>query len=413
MIKFYSFCYLLFSPVILFKGLSRKEGLKVFERFGLYINRKKMLRPSVWVHAVSVGELIAVIPLIQKISINGERVVVTTGTITGYEACKNHLGNTVEHAFFPIDLTIFIKKFVRQFRPKKILLSESELWPNLLFFCKKNNIRINLVNGRLSERSFGFYSKYSKIFKSLFFSVDKVICQNQLYANRFLKLGFRESAIFISGNLKIDVKPTHSFDEVLEKKLTKCFFKKKIIVLGSTHSKEDSLIIEAMQEIKNRFDDLFIVHVPRYVQNAKRIKKKYAIRGLKLVTLGHFSSDMVYDGLIVDKLGVLNYFYSKADIAFVGGSLEERGCHNVIEPAYFGVPVIVGPFIENFEYEIRLMKQSGILSIVKTAKDFSNRVSDVLEKKGQSKELEVKVEKFFQSEQGGLRKTLKILGYPV
>ena len=210
------------------------------------------------------------------------------------------------------------------------------------------------------------YSKLVKVLGPIFMSFDRIICQNQLYASRFKELGFRESAISVSGNLKLDVEPSYDIEAHLEEKLDKLFHHRKTIVLGSTHSKEEHFLKEAVCRLNDKFDNLLIVHVPRYKNRVKAISERYLQDGLA-ITLSDFS-DSASDChvLIVDRLGVLNYFYSKATVAVVGGSFEKRGCHNVIEPAFFGVPVIVGPYIENFEYEIRRMELIEILYIETT-----------------------------------------------
>ena len=171
---------------------------------------------------------------------------------------------------------------------------------------------------------------------------------------------------------------------------------------------------EAVCSLMDRFGDLLIVHVPRYKKRVKAIKARYLKDGLKTITLDEFS-----DGpsdchvLIVDRLGVLNYFYSKATVAIVGGSFEKRGCHNVIEPAFFGVPVIVGPHIENFEYEIRRMEHDQILFIETTASSLKDKLSAILRGSDQGVEFRTKCDAFISSEQGGLQKTLRFLGYRI
>ncbi len=414
LIKFYSLVYFILTPFVLAKGLLRNEGLKVFERFGIYKQAADRGSDCIWLHAVSVGEIIAIAPLVDELRLKGENIVITTGTISGYETCKRIFDNQVTHAFFPVDLKFVIKKFFKEFKPKEIIIAESELWPNLLLFCRSKGVSISLVNGRLSARSFLIYSKLIKLLNPIFMSFDKIICQNQLYASRFKELGFRESAISVSGNLKLDVRPSYDIEDHLERKLDKLFHQRKTIVLGSTHSKEEGFLKEAVCGLNDKFDDLLIVHVPRYKKRVKAIKERYLQDGLKVLTLDNFSdSPSDCDVLIIDKLGVLNYFYSKATVAVVGGSFEKRGCHNVIEPAFFGVPVIVGPHIENFEYEIRRMELNKILYIVTTTLSLREKLVAILGKTERTVEFKIKCEEFISSEQGGLQKTLRSLGYSI
>ncbi|MDC3067181.1 3-deoxy-D-manno-octulosonic acid transferase [Pseudomonadota bacterium] len=410
--KLYSLVYFLLTPFVLIKGLLRNEGTKVFERFGFY--RKEVDKDSscIWLHAVSVGEINAIVPLVNQLRSRGENIVITTGTISGFETCKRTFNNLVTHVFFPVDLHFVIKKFFNHFKPKAVLIAETELWPNLMLFCQCNEVTISLINGRLSVRTFKIYSKLIKVVRPILMSFDKIICQNQLYAKRFKELGFRESSLSVSGNLKLEVRPSHDIGSRLEKKLDQLFYKRKIIVLGSTHSKEEHFLKEAVCSLRNKFGDLLIVHVPRYKKRVKAIKTRYLQEGLITITLDEFSdSPSDCHVLIVDRLGVLNYFYSKATVAIVGGSFEKRGCHNVIEPAFFGVPVIVGPHIENFEYEILKMERSEILSIETTAFSLKDKLSAILRESDQGIEFKKKCEAFISSEQGGLQKTLRSLGY--
>ena len=414
LIKLYSLIYFILTPFVLIKGLLRNEGLKVFERFGIYKRVVDKGSDCIWLHAVSVGEIIAIAPLVDELRLRGENVVITTGTISGYETCKRIFDNSVTHAFFPVDLNFVIKKFFSHFKPKEVIVAESELWPNLLLFCRSNKVTISLINGRLSARTFTIYSKLVKVLGPIFMSFDRIICQNQLYARRFKELGFKESAITVSGNLKLDVEPSYDIEDHLEKKLDKLFHKRKTIVLGSTHSKEELFLKEAVCKLKDKFDNLLIVHVPRYKNRVKGIRERYLQDGLKAITLSDFS-DSASDChvLIVDRLGVLNYFYSKATVAVVGGSFEKRGCHNVIEPAFFGVPVIVGPYIENFEYEIRRMELIEILYIETTTLSLSEKLSTILGGGERTVEFKTKCEEFISSEQGGVQKTLRFLGYSI
>ena len=414
LIKFYSLIYFILTPFVLIKGLLRNEGFKVFERFGIYKQAADIGLDCIWLHAVSVGEIVAIAPLVNELRLRGENVVITTGTMSGYETCQRIFDKLVTHVFFPVDLNFVIKKFFKHFKPKEVIVAESEFWPNLLLFCRSNGVSISLVNGKISARTFMVYSKLIKVLSPIFTSFDKIICQNQLYARRFKELGFRESTISVSGNLKLDVRPDHDVDSHLEKKLDKLFHQRRTIVLGSTHSKEELFLKEAVCSLKDKFDDLLVVHAPRYKKRVKALKKGYLRDGFKAITLGDFSdSPSDCHVLIVDRLGILNYFYSKASVAVVGGSFEKRGCHNVIEPAFFGVPVIVGPYIENFEYEIRRMELNQILYIETTTLSLSKKLSTILAGGDRTGEFKAKCEEFISSEQGGLQKTLMFLGYSI
>ena len=283
--KLYSLVYFLLTPFVLIKGLLRNEGTKVFERFGFY--RKEVDKDSscIWLHAVSVGEINAIVPLVNQLRSRGENIVITTGTISGFETCKRTFNNLVTHVFFPVDLQFVIKKFFNHFNPKAVLIAETELWPNLMLFCQCNEVAISLINGRLSVRTFKIYSKLIKVVRPILMSFDKIICQNQLYAKRFKELGFRESSLSVSGNLKLEVRPSHDIGSHLEKKLDQLFYKRKIIVLGSTHSKEEHFLKEAVCSLRNKFGDLLIVHVPRYKKRVKAIKTRYLQEGLITITL--------------------------------------------------------------------------------------------------------------------------------
>ena len=412
LIRLYSLIYFLFIPYVLAKGIYRREGLRILERLACYFRSRYPYENCLWLHAVSVGEVISVIPLVKLLLNKGEKIVLTTGTISGSETCRRYLGDSVENVFFPVDLTFVISRFVKYFRPKAVIITEVELWPNLLFFCKKNNIKISLINGRLSSRTFRRLSNLPKNLGDMLLSFDKVICQNQLYAERFEDLGLKKSSVFVSGNMKFDVKPSFNLETELIKKLDKLFRHKKIVVFGSTHPEEDGKVLEVTKILQKSFKELFIVQAPRYIQNSQSIVKKYSGAGLKVTTLSQILIDnTAKDGLIVDRFGVLNYFYSKARVAFVGGSFEEKGCHNVVEPAYFGVPVIVGPHIENFQYEVHSMEKRGILFIVNNSKELSSAISNLLISKNCTEKIKLNCRNFILSEKGGVKKTLEILDY--
>ena len=356
----YSFIYLLLLPFIFVRVLFRSikapaYRARLLERFGLQQPTKN---GAIWIHAVSVGETIAISPLVEKLLDRGESILFTTTTPTGAAQVKQHFGDRVEHRYLPWDLPIFFHLFFRSQKPKLLLIVETEIWPNLLSQTSKRHIPIVLANARLSEKSFKGYRRFSGLAKQALNSVSLLLAQHEADAERFKKLGMLDDRLVVSGSIKFDIDLPE--EKIQIGKVWKASFSRKVLVAASTHQGEDKILLDAWSVIPQDQRPVLIL-VPRHperfdtvYQLAKGFSEKVSKRSLS-------NPDSNIDIWIGDSLGEMFSYYAAADLAFVGGSFSGTGGHNPLEPAALGLPIIMGPSDYNFRSIISALKSEGAL----------------------------------------------------
>lgn len=302
---------------------------------------------DIWVHAVSLGEVIAVTPLIEAIQSTwpDKRLLITTTTPTGSKKVLEHFGGSVAHVYLPYDLTSLVTRFLSIWRPKVALFMETEVWPNLLLQCNKRSIATMLVNARLSAESFKGYQKWQWLCPNVFKTISCIAAQSEPEATRFKALGAEH--VYVSGSLKFDL----TISEALVEKAALIRPEGRIIlVAASTHPGEEVIILEVYKALQKLEPKLFLVLVPRHPERGEALQ--LLCRRNNLRSLLHSKADSfetrTSDVYIVDTTGELMFFYALCDIAFVGGSLVPHGGHNLIEPCALGKTVISGSFVKNF-----------------------------------------------------------------
>ena len=312
--------------------------------------------------------------------------------------------------FFPFDISVILLRLIRKYNPQKLILLETELWPNLLGLCRKQEIPVFLINARLSDRSFNRYRLLYSLMSEVVGPLTSIGAQNIQYAERFEKIGYPKEIIQVTGNLKFAVNYQSTLSGELKILFDKYFSNRRILVCGSTRSGEESRLMPILEDLKKRFDDLLIVIAPRHPHRVREVGKLCLQARLKY----HYRSEpWVWkeepDTLILDTIGELSTCYSVGDVAFVGGSLQPFGGQNVLEPIYFGVPSLVGPHTANFQEEVNALSATGALDIIDDEEEFGDRVSCLLENDREREALGLRGRKFIESEQGSLQRTLNIL----
>ncbi len=367
---FYTLILALAAPLLLF-GLYRskankpKFGARWKEHFGITPKLDGQTRP-LWIHAVSVGESLAAIPLIKAIKAQTpeQRIVVTTTTSTGAEQIAK-LGNLVEHRYMPIDFAFAVRGFLKAVNPAKMLIIETELWPNTLATVHKANIPIIVVNARLSEKSQQNYAKVQPLFNLIHPCLSKVLCQSQADADRFAKLGVATEKLCVTGSIKFDI---HISDEIkckgaeLRAQLGQ---DRPIWIAASTHKGEDEQVLAAHRQVLESHSNALLILVPRHPERFDSVFELCQAQGFETIRRTQqqdvTDSTQVYLG---DTMGEMLILLGAADVCFMGGSLigDKVGGHNVLEPAALGVPVIIGPSYYNFTEIIdKLMAQKAIM----------------------------------------------------
>ncbi|EIT6977196.1 lipid IV(A) 3-deoxy-D-manno-octulosonic acid transferase [Vibrio vulnificus] len=366
----YTLLLALAAPLLLF-GLYRskpnkpKFGKRWKEHFGITPTLDGQNQP-LWIHAVSVGESLAAVPLIKAIKEKtpDQVIVVTTTTSTGAEQIAK-LGNLVEHRYMPIDFAFAVRGFLKAINPAKMLIIETELWPNTLATVHKANIPIIVVNARLSEKSQQNYAKVQPLFNLIHPCLGKVLCQSQADADRFAKLGIPTNKLSVTGSIKFDI---HISDEIKHQGAelrTLLGQQRPVWIAASTHRGEDEQVLDAHRQVLETHPNALLILVPRHPERFDSVFELCQTQGFETVrrTQANIIADstQVYLG---DTMGEMLVLLGAADVCFMGGSLvgDKVGGHNVLEPAALGVPVITGPSYYNFTEIIdKLMAQKAIM----------------------------------------------------
>lgn len=303
-----------------------------------------------WVHAVSVGEVNAAAPLINALLRHRppRRVLVTTITPTGSERVRALWGDRVAHVYLPYDLTGAVGRFLRHFRPHVALIVETELWPNLLFACRDHGVPAYLVNARLSERSLRGYRVLRPLIGRALRTLRTVAAQSEGDAARFVRLGAREDQIAVFGNLKFDTRVDPGVDDFADA-LRRRNPGRPIWIAASTHPDEEAAALEIDRRLRAQRPDLLMLWAPRHPERFRPATRLAIDAGLQVatrtLTVLPEPDDAVF---VIDTLGELMLFYACADVAFVGGSLQPVGGHNLLEPAAVGTAIVTGPHLHNF-----------------------------------------------------------------
>jgi len=368
---FYTLLLALASPFLLFglyksKPNKPKFGQRWKEHFGITPKLETTERP-IWIHAVSVGESIAAIPLIKELKKQNPTlpILVTTTTSTGAEQIAK-LGDLVEHRYMPIDFGFAVKGFLKSIRPKQMLIIETELWPNTLNTVHNAGVPIIVVNARLSAKSCRNYAKVQSLFDLLHPCIDKVLCQTESDAERFERLGVEKNKLFVTGSIKFDIQISNDLKEKGKVLRDALGLERPIWIAASTHRGEDEQVLEAHKKILESHPNALLILVPRHPERFEDVFELCQGQGFETARRTSqeevTTSTQVYLG---DTMGEMLVLIGAADICFMGGSLigDKVGGHNVLEPAALGVPVITGPSYFNFQLIIEKMLQKKCITI--------------------------------------------------
>ncbi|WP_202845394.1 lipid IV(A) 3-deoxy-D-manno-octulosonic acid transferase [Luteimonas saliphila] len=339
-----------------------------FERWGeRYARYAAPARPApIWVHAVSVGEVNAVAPLVDALlgAFPGQRLLVTTITPTGSARVRALWDERVEHVYLPYDLSGAVRRFLAHFSPRIALVVETELWPNLLFCCRDAGIPAYLVNARLSERSLRGYRVLRPLLSRALRTLRRIAAQSADDARRFAALGATPASLAVTGNLKYDIAIDVQKIARAATGFRDRIGARPVWIAASTHPDEEAMVVAMHRRLRERWPDLLMLWAPRHPERFRGAAQQAVDAGWRVATrkLTHWpdADDAVF---VLDTLGELQQFYACADVAFVGGSLQDIGGHNLLEPAAVGTPVVTGPHLHNFADIARLMQAAGALRI--------------------------------------------------
>ena len=327
----------------------QKRGKEHPERLKERLGQASMPRPKgplVWVHGASVGEMLAAVPLIERLRAQDFAVLVTSGTVTSAALAEQRLPNGVTHQFIPLDAPRFVRRFLDHWRPGLALFVESDLWPNLICSSAKRKIPMIIINGRLSERSFKRWRRVPGVIAALLNQFDLCLAQSATDAERYAKLG--APRVSATGNLKLDV-PALPADEAALRRLKDIVGKRPVMLAASTHAGEEAAVIGAHRRLRAKFPSLLTIVVPRHPARGESIAEEAKGAGLSVALRSRRAQPMPDIGIyIADTLGELGLMYRLAPIVFMGGSLASHGGQNPIEAIRLGAAIIHGSQVWNF-----------------------------------------------------------------
>ncbi len=349
------------------------------ERLGRYHRPASTERHAVF-HAVSVGEVHAILPLLEAFMQKHPQVpvVVTTTTPTGSARVRLLLDKRVQHVYLPYDLSGCVGRFMHQFNPLLIVLMETELWPNLLYRCQQDQCPALLVNARLSRKSMASYQRIAGLARAMLQQLTLVSAQTRADGERFVQLGLRPGRLVVAGSLKFDVEIQS--EKLATARAIKAGWQRPVWIAASTRDGEDALVLAAHKQLLARIPDLLLVLVPRHPERFRLAHELAIARGMKCVK--HSGQELVTNEtnvLVGDSLGDMHFYYGLADVAFVGGSLVPTGCQNIIEAAAIGLPVITGPSLFNFQAASDALQAAGAMRVVADAGELGQLVVELLQ----------------------------------
>jgi len=364
----------------------------------------------IWVHCVSVGEFNAARPLINKLlDIYPEhRLAITTTTITGAEAVRNHYKNRVIHYFFPFDLPFIVGPFINKINPVACILLETEIWPNLINNLNKKAIPVMLINARLSERSLNKYQKFSsKLVQKTINQLTLIGSQNNSSSERFLSLGALPDKVVTVGNLKFDSNEKDNPNTT--QSLQQMIGQRRVVVFASTREGEEKKIIQSYVNLKDKFDALLII-IPRHPQRFDEVFNIIVDSSLKVKRRSDgLGCDDNIQVLLGDSMGELLSYYSVCDIAFIGGSLIDTGGQNMLEAAAASKPILFGPSVFNFEKIAQLFLEKDAAIQVGDADDLMKTISALLLDDTKRQKLGENAKNSFEKNRGAVDRLLKLI----
>jgi len=353
---------------------------KWHERFG-FINWKKSSKPVIWIHAVSVGEVNASKPIVNIFlkKYSHYKIVITTVTPTGIKTVSQQYGNNISCFYLPYDIPYCVKKFVKTINPCLLITMETEIWPNLYRICHQSKVPIFIMNARLSQKSMRGYQFFSGLISNTINLVDKIGAQTQADADRFVMLGASKKNISVIGNLKFDINIPQSIKEKAEPLRHNFSVNRPVWMAASTHEGEEEIILNAHKRVLSSYPNAILILAPRHPERADKIFTKCKKNGFE--TTRRSGSEIFnekHNVFLLDTLGELQLYYAASEIAFVGGSLVNTGGQNMLEPAALNLPIITGPYLQNF-LEVRdLLLEKEALIIVSNNYELTENVIKLL-----------------------------------
>jgi 3-deoxy-D-manno-octulosonic-acid transferase len=415
--------FVLASPYYFFRMQRRGNWMQGFgQRFGRFDSRFKQAitnRQTIWMHAVSVGEVGICTQLIRALEprLPNVKIVVSTTTTTGMEELRQRLPTHISRIYYPIDYRRCVSHALKTIHPEAIVLVEAEIWPNFIWKARDMRIPLFLVNARLSDRSFPRYRRFRFLFRRFFAAFAGVGAQNETDAAKLRELGCRPESVQVVGSLKFD---SAKLDERRRVDVPGILRQlgvaptARILVAGSTHAGEEALLAEQFARLRQRFPDLFLVIVPRHFERGREVGRELEKRGIKFVyrtevtRSTQFAANQV-EALLVNTTGELKHFYQEATLIFIGKSITAQGGQNPIEPGALGKAMVFGPNMQNFaEVARNFLAKNGAVQ-VKDAAELEKALGDLLADEKRREQLGQNALAVVSENQGAIERTVDMI----
>ncbi len=395
--------------LLLLRAGKYRAGFK--ERLGFVPRRLKKTAPGcIWVHAVSVGEVLAVSRLVAELksACPEAQIVVSTTTATGQRLARERWGEA-GCFFLPLDLGFAVRAYLKALRPDLLVLAETEYWPNLLHLARKQGTRIASVNARISDRSFPRYRRFSWFFRRVLSNVDLFLAQTADDAERLRAIGAPTERVQAAGNLKFDIRPGASSGIARDLRAA-IPPDAPVIVCGSTAEGEEEPLLAAFRGVQRQFPSAVMVLAPRHPERFDKVAGLIASSGLAFVRRSSWTAACPISGgvFLLDSVGELASVYALAGIAFVGGSLVPTGGHNILEPAQYGAAILVGPHTFNFRDIIRIFEKGNALRVA-AADELEHQLIELLANPGECRRMGERSKALFAQHAGATQKTVQAL----
>lgn len=411
----YHFAWTLISvvmiPLILFS-----RDRRFHDRLGLRLPNSRPERKRIWVHALSVGEVLSALPLIESIKERypSRKIALTVKTSQGMKVARDKAMDEVDLLLpMPVDFWWSVGRIIRSVSPSVLILVETDIWPGLLRYVKKRGVKVVLVNGRISPKTHTSYRRFRFFFRQVLNMVDQCLMQSETDRKRLLDTGIPENRVVTTGNVKFD-RSWHPMDERERKTwmdLLRLDTADRIWVAGSTHGGEDAIILETFKRLREGFPELRLIIAPRRTEQSDEVYGLCRNHGLTAVRRTDLDRGRdPWQVLILNTIGELERVYGLAHVSFVGGSMVPVGGHNLLEPARFGCPVLFGMHTHNFVQMSRLLMEAGGGRRVRDGEELFARMKRLLSDPDQLYRMSLGAKAFMERNRGALDRVMNHMG---
>lgn len=405
--------YLLLIPYAFYwfiKGIGNRSYFdRLGQRFGFGFPK---VDECIWIHAVSVGEVQAAVPLIRALiqRFPKKRLVVTTVTPTGGARVAAIFGDQVQHCYIPFEFPHAIASFFSSINPRAAMIMETEIWPNLYRGCGVRNIPLILVSARISPKSVPGYRRLLPLIRETLSHGIIIAAQTQADADRFLELGANPARTRVTGNIKFDVELEPNISEAGEQLRSTLFGNRPVWIAASTHDGEELQVLEAHRTLLEKHPTLLLILVPRHPERFNGVREIIERWGFGVVArTEQRSCEAATEVFLGDTMGEVPLFFAASDIAFIGGSLVPIGGHNLLEPAAQGLPIITGPHVFNAEEIAKSFISLGACRIVANSDELARTISDLIDRPDEAGKIGGNGLAFLERNRGSLKRLLVLL----